>query len=385
MKIALVIYQYSDSKGGVERYVCDLARGLVQRGNEVHIFSHKRDEQINDHQLQYHFVPVSWSFYAPLRMKSFADNSAKLLKEKKFDIIQGFGRTYYQDILRFGSGCHWEYLKHTHPEMVHPLGRLLHKLNPRNQVILSLEKRSLVNPMVKKIICISQLCQKEILQYYDLPTDKIVVIYNGIDPERFSPINRDKFREATRKELDLNPQDLALLFVGSGFERKGLKYAIEAVSLVSNWVSVKLIVIGKGKVNKYRAIARKKGIEKQVIFLGTTNQIEKYYAAADIFLFPSLYDAFGTVVLEAMASGLPVVVSRFCGASEILTHMVDSFILEDPQDSSEIARRIGYLADITWRENMGKAARVTSLKYTFQHNLEKTLTVYQEVLCQKME
>ncbi|MBI4834255.1 MAG: glycosyltransferase family 4 protein [Planctomycetes bacterium] len=377
MKIALVIYHYSDSKGGVERYVSDLSKGLIKLRNEVHIFCHTIDVPVPK-EIIFHQVPISGKFYSPLKLASFAENSARLLKKEKFDVIQGFGRTYYQDILRFGSGIHWEYLKQRHPSMANPIGRFIQLINPHNRAIMHLERKSLLPGNYKKVICISNLVKREIQRYYNVPEYDITVIYNGIDPERFTPDNRTKYRDSIRKELNITEKDLMALFVGSGFERKGLRYAIEGIARVDKEIPIKLVVIGNGATGKYKFLADIKGIGDKVIFAGTKSNIEQYYAASDIFIFPSLYDAFGTAVLEAMASGLPSLVSNQSGASEVVFHGTDSFII-NPHKTDELTKYLTDLSNPARRENIGNAARQTALKYSFVNNLNSTLEVYKKI------
>jgi UDP-glucose:(heptosyl)LPS alpha-1,3-glucosyltransferase len=380
MRIALVIFNFSESRGGVERYVYDLSRCLIRDNHEVHIFCHNADISGVDEvtKLRFHIVPVSiFGFYTPFKVLAFAANAAKMLKEERFDIIQGFGRTYYQDIYRVGGGCHWEYLKHTHPSMSNPLGRLVHRYNPRNWAIMHLEKRSFAAGAYKKIICISKQVKAEIQQYYNVPDKDIAIIYNGIDTNRFHSANRVTYREDVRTKYGLKLDDVIVLYVGSGFERKGLRYAIEAISKVN--AKPKLLVVGRGTIARHTALAQKLGIADRIIFAGPQGNIEKFYAAADIFLFPTLYEPFGTVCLEAMASGLPVVTSRRAGASEIMQNGTDAFAVDDPADTTAIAQKLAYLMDPLWRENMGKAAQLTASRYSFKENYKQVLRLYEEV------
>lgn len=399
MKIALVIYNYSDSKGGVERYVADLTKHLLADGHEVHIYCHQLlDRPPVQVAPVFHIIP-SAPFYPPLKYSYFARNAARALADQKYDVVQGFGRTYSQDIYRVGSGCHWEYLKHRYPSMNNIFGWALQWLNPRNRIIMRMEKRSFGPTAYKKVICISKMVKREIQHYYQVPDEAIEVIYNGIDPERFTPENRARYRTVVREKLNLNENDIVFLFVGSGFERKGLDYAMESIALLPKNSITKLLVVGKGNISKYTAFARRLGIADRVLFAGPQKQIEQYYAAGDIFLFPSLYDPFGTVCLEAMASGMPVIASRCCGAAEIMTDSLDSFVVDDPRDAGALAQKIGFLLtpsfgqpsgspakalatvgwDRTLAENIGKLARLTASKYSFEENYRQVLQVYKEI------
>ncbi|MFC1524902.1 glycosyltransferase family 4 protein [Planctomycetota bacterium] len=382
MKIALVLYQYSDSRGGVERYVSDLSKGLLANGHEVHIFAHQVDEVpqgLSKNRLIFHPVPVFLRGYTPFRLISFAQNSSKMLTKERFDIIQGFGRTYYQDVYRFGSGCHWEYLKQTHSSMKYIYGRMLQKLNPRNKIILHLEKKAFRKGHYKKIVCISKRVKQEVQDYYNVPEDDLDVIYNGIDTERFNPRNKNKFRESIRQSLKIKTYEIVILFVGSGFLRKGLRYAIESLVFLPKELPIRLLVMGKGNIKAYQKLATKWRVNDKLIYGGTSSNIEQYYAASDIFLLPTLYEAFGTAYLEAMATGLPALVSQRAGAAEVITNMVDAFVLDDPTNASEIAQKLSLLQDETLRTNMGRAAYFTALKYPFQKNLARTLQIYANI------
>jgi len=400
MRIAFVIYNWSESKGGVERYAYDLARYLTKEGNEIHIFCANKDSTSSPN-LTFHIVPAN-GIFSYLKYLAFANNSARMLKEDKFDIIQHFGRTYYQDarpnqperqglagdrqvrqVYRVGSGCHWEYLRNRHPSMNNIFGRIIQYLNPRNQVIMRLEKKSFDKGVYKKIVCVSNRVKQEVQKYYHIPNEDIKVIYNGIDLARFNPANRGKYRAEIRTKLGLSDKETIILFVGSGFERKGLQYAIEALALVpeDKRATLKLLVVGRGHIGKYQSLAKSHNIENQVLFTGAQTQIERYYAAGDIFLFPTLYEPFGTVCLEAMASGLPVITTRIAGASEVITNAIDSFVIDAPADTKASAEKIVFLLDPVWRGNMSQAAALTASKYSFEENFRQVKEVYKEVVC----
>lgn len=381
MKIAFVIYNWSESKGGVERYAYDLARYLTKEGNEIHIFCATNDSTSSPN-LIFHIVPAG-GIFSYLKYLAFANNSARMLKADKFDVIHGFGRTYAQDVYRVGSGCHWEYLRSRHPSMNNIFVRIIQYLNPRNQVIMRLEKKSFDKGAYKKVICISNRVRQEVQKYYHITDQDIKIIYNGIDLARFNPANQGKYRSEIRAKLGLSDKEIVILFVGSGFERKGLQYAIESLALVpaDKRLNLKLLVVGSGNIGKYQSLAKKHNIGKQVLFTGAQTQIERYYAASDIFLFPTLYEPFGTVCLEAMASGLPVITTRIAGASEVIANSIDSFVIEAPSDTKTIAEKIVYLLDPVWCGNMSKAAALTATKYSFEENFRQVKEVYKEVVC----
>ncbi len=128
-----------------------------------------------------------------------------------------------------------------------------------------------------------------------------------------------------------------MLFVGSGFERKGLNYLLEALDLVMEPIT--LLIVGKGQKVK----SKKFDTKHQILFCGPQREIYKYYAAADIFVFPALYEPFGNVHLEALASGLPVITTKRTGAAEIIKDGIHGYIIESPEDSYSIAEKINFL------------------------------------------
>ena len=259
MKIALMVFQFIKEKGGVESYVFNLSKHLLDRGNEVHIFAYRFGQDQNRH-LVFHHVP-SITFWSPLKYWTFAINAPKIVKKTgiQFDIIHGFTQTLFQDIYRVGGGCHWDYMMHTYPLMRSLFGRFFICLNPRHFSLLLLERIIFKKICYKQITCNSERCKKEIMYHYNLAASDIEVIYNGVDTNVFTPENRLRYRNNTRAKYTIAPDDVLLLFVGSGFKRKGLKHAIAALSLVVNThKKMKLLIVGNGNIRKYQKLLEKR-------------------------------------------------------------------------------------------------------------------------------
>jgi len=379
MKIALVVYQFIKEKGGVESYVFNLSRQLLNHGYEIHVFAH-RFRQGQEKGLVFHYVPAI-PLWSPLKYWTFAVNAPKIVRKTgiQFDIVHGFTQTLFQDIYRVGGGCHWDYMMHTYPLMHTAFGRIVMCLNPRHSSLLLLEKIIFKQKRYRQITCISEQCKREIMYHYKLPANDIGVIYNGVDTDTFTPRTRLQYRDTIRTKYRIASDEVLLLFVGSGFKRKGLKYVIDAFPFIKDR-KIKLLVAGKGKVRKYQKLAKDNGITDKIIFAGVYKDIQEIYAAGDIFVFPSEYDAFGTACLEAMASGLPVIASKTSGVSEIINHGMDGFIINHPIAAEEIANYITPLLEKEKREQIGAAARKKSEIFSLKANVTKTLDIYQKVL-----
>ena len=413
MKFAFLIYQYSDNRvsclpqtstngrgltldsqknstgtssaGGVERYTADLAHVFVDMGHEVHLFCHKR-KGVTDERILFHHVPAI-GFWSPLKIWSFAIVSFLMLRKRRceFDIIHGFGKTFFQDVLRLGGGSHFDYMRRTYPRMGNRFFRFFIILNPRHLFNLLLEWVMFRTGGTKRKVCNSNMCKREYMERYGVSENVIDVIYNGVDSERFSPVDKKMSRERVISYTDLHKKNITgdetfVLFVGSGFRRKGLKHAIESLAFVDKKINIHLLVVGRGNFDRYREMAQNLGISNMVTYLGAVDNAKELYDACDIFLFPTEYDAFPNVCLEAMSMTLPVIVSRSCGAAEIIEDGIDGLIIDYPIDPKEISGKIERLLDCEERVRMGMAARNKALNYSVKANAEKTLDLYGEVL-----
>jgi UDP-glucose:(heptosyl)LPS alpha-1,3-glucosyltransferase len=379
VKIALVMYHFDESKGGMEAYVANLSRQLIGHGHEVHVYTGNRRTAVSG--IVFHDVPVT-SFWSPLRDVTFAANSARMLQKESYDVIHGFTRTYYQDVFRIAGGCHAEYLRQTHQWAHSTWGKALMDLNPRNRTIIALERKTFRKGNYVRLTANSQITKQEIVDEFGVPPEDITVIYNPVDAERFAPERIQPYRDATRERLGIKADEIGILFVGIGWARKGLRYLIEALaSLKSD--QLKLIVVGSGDMKTFSRMAKAAGVGDRVLFPGRTSKVEEYYAGADIFALPTLHDAFPNVVMEAMAASLPVICSRFAGTSEIATHGRDALIVRDPRDVTSVAAALQELVEPGARRLIGSAARATALQYTRDENYSRTMGVYDEVVREK--
>ncbi|MBI3755488.1 MAG: glycosyltransferase family 4 protein [Deltaproteobacteria bacterium] len=377
MDIGLIRMKYTPY-GGAEVFVSRFIDELLKKGHKCHIFATNWNRDTREAVVLHKIRTFGPSF---LRILSFAVNSYFAVRKANLDVILSFDRTFYQDIYRAGDGCHREWLIQR-GKLISPLKRFITFLNPLHLIILYLEKRLLKDKRLKFIVANSIRGKDEIKRHYKLPEDKICVIYNGIDIKAFDLIDKNNIRTVYREKLNIK-NETTLLFVGSGFERKGLKFLIEALGILkkNGYEGIKLIVVGKGNIAKYKDMSVKCGVEADVKFIGPAKDINPYYCAADIFALPSIYEPFSNACLEAMASGLPVVTSRINGASEILTHGKDGMIINDPVNPEEIAERIKPLLDERARQTAGKEARRTVENYTIGKNVDEFIKLIEKVKC----
>jgi UDP-glucose:(heptosyl)LPS alpha-1,3-glucosyltransferase len=379
MKIAVLRKKYT-FHGGAEGYSGSFIEKLAEEGHEIHIFA--LTWQINGphNNVHFHKVPAVTvnSFFRDL---TFAISSLVILKKERrnFDIIQTHDKTVYQDIYRAGDGCHIEWLKQRWQRTT-LWGKLSIVLNPYHWLILALERSIFKQHRYKRIIAISELVKNDIVRHYGVAPSDIEVIYNGIDIDKFHPANKNRYRTEIRQKHGLKNSDFVVLFMGSGFKRKGVGYLIKAVESISEPVSV--LIVGKGKKRLMSTLA--KGVRQKVIFCGAQRENYKYYAAADIFVFPTVYEPFGNVHLEALATGLPVITTKNSGAAEIIRDEIHGFVVQMPEDFQQIAEKIRFLLHNRIKlEAMGKNARKLAEEFTFERHINKILALYERVIADR--
>jgi len=346
MRLAFIKKRFS-LHGGAERYLQTLIEHLKKEGHEIHIFANRWSEEEGIIFHRVNIIPLS-SFLSTL---TFNINTRSRITTGAYDCIISLERTTFQDIYRAGEGCHAEWLRIR--STIEPFyKRLSFKVNPLHIYMLKLEKEIFNN--TRLIVANSEMVKRQIIDHYAIPEEKIRVIYNGVDLERFSPQNRDRWRRDIRKGLDISGDTAVLLFVGSGFERKGLGTFLKALTQIKD-LDFLAIIIGKGNTDRYRAMAERLGVLNRILFLGVQKEIERFYAAADLFVLPTLYDPFSNATLEAMASGIPVITTKNNGVAELIDSGQEGFVMDDMFDSGELADKITLC--LNDQEFMGRMAR----------------------------
>ena len=246
--------------------------------------------------------------------------------------------------------------------------RLLHrKLYYR--LIMALEKRVYGRSNVS-LAAVSALVAQQLDRYFQ--RKGVRVIRNGVDADLFSVSQRIARRADARREFGLGAADFALLLIGNDWKKKGLDGLLQALSLVGA-LPWRLLVVGSDARGPYEKIIRDRNIPDRVFFLTPSPDVMRFYAAADAYAGPSLEDAYGLPILEAMACGLPVIASSKAGVSEIIQDGTNGIILRDPQDVQELSTKIRSLAehrDLCIR--LGEQGALTAQKHTWISNAQAT-------------
>jgi UDP-glucose:(heptosyl)LPS alpha-1,3-glucosyltransferase len=367
MKIAVVIPKYG-LLGGAEGFVYALTERMAVRPEfEIHVFANRYRR--GKAPIVFHRIPII-AFPRFLKQISFAFFVNHQIGKSSYDLIHSHDRIFRMDLFTMHGIPHETWIKrmrNKHPSLF-------------DRSMMWVEKRGLTGPPVPTVLPVSSLVKNELQKSYPIAESHLEVIHPGVSLKRFSHKDTFGFRQEIRARHGIGKEDLVILFVGMNFEIKRLGLLIEGLSQLSpadgRKSDVKLVVIGKGKEAFYRAMVREYGVEDSVIFGGVTGEVEKYYLASDIFVMPSVYDTFGMVVLEAMAAGLPVIITPTVGARDLVDDGVEGFVLGDPPTAAELAQKIDFLSNSNNRLRMGQCARERALKHSWDRVADRVAELY---------
>lgn len=351
MKLALIRRQFS-ATGGAELYLQRLLQALVKSGHEPHLFAESWEGQLSGVQL--HAVPTSGD--RAQRPVHFADAVAAELAKHSFDVVFSLERTHQQDVYRAGDGVHRVWLQRRR-RFASWWRKLFLSTGAFHRNMMKLEARTFDPANTRHIIVNSDMVRREVLEHFHFPAARIHLVRNGIELNRYNHGQRN----STRERFGIKPDDTLLLFVGSGWERKGLRFVLRAFHRLKA-PRVKLLVVGKGQPPF--------AVPEGTIFAGPMSDVENAYAAADLLVFLPIYEPSSNVVAEALASDLPVITSSLNGASEIITPGKNGTIIPDPRDTDAVAEAIRF-----WILQRGLAEMPPKEQLSLERNVEETLAV----------
>lgn len=308
---------------------------------------------------------------------SFARAVCAEVKSHRFDLVQSHERISCCDVYRAGDGVHRQWLINR-KRAAGFWGRLALSLNPYHWYTLAAERRLFGSPRLRAVICNSDMVRQELRRHFALADSKLHLIYSGVDLEAFHPRLRATWRTRKRDALGITDAAMVYLFVGSGFRRKGLPQLLRALGGTRD---AHLVVVGADKeLARLRREAAAARLAGRVHFAGGQDDVKPWYAMADCFVLPTLYDPFPNAALEAMACGLPLITSVQCGAAELVESGVEGYICRDPLDVVELARCLKLAAAPGQASRMGAAARRKVEPYSLDGMARQLTRLYANLL-----
>ena len=373
IRLAIVRQKYRPD-GGAERFISRALEALDDDSLELNIITRSWQGEPKPDWHLHICNPKKWGRIS--RERGFAVAARECWQREKFDIVQSHERIAGCDIFRAGDGVHRVWLEQR-ARVVSPAQRLLTSLSPYHRYVMAAEEKMFRSPALKKIICNSLMVKNDIMRCFQVPEEKFAVIYNAIDAQRFRPATLEE-RQQSRTALNLPADAKVFIYVGSGFERKGLKASITALAATD----AHLLVVGQDKQqSRYVNLARQLGCENRVHFVGVQHNVTPYYHAADALMLPTLYDPFPNVILEAMACGLPVITSFTCGGAEFIVDGEQGYVC-DALNVTALTAAANAITVRTLDSRMGDAARERVLPCSPQRLAGQLHALYQQVLQQ---
>jgi UDP-glucose:(heptosyl)LPS alpha-1,3-glucosyltransferase len=356
--------------GGLERYTVKLSNLLLAADHEVHVFGHTFE---GPSSISFHPVPMLKPG-SPVKNISFAHFCKKRIRQSEFSVVHSMERLFKQDIYRVSDGINPHLIRQRYRQ---PLVRLYKSFTPRRLALSFLERKIFQENGCRAIMTNSTLLKSHIRHYYNVPSSKITVIYNGVDTVRFNQKVRIHHRRTMRDQLSYSDKDIVLLFISNNFKLKGLSSILQAMHTLDH-PRFKLLIVGDDHPKPFYKLINRLGLVDRIQFAGPQRHTEKFYACADIFVLPTKYDAFANVCLEAMACGLPVVTTKSNGAADIMEHGKTGLILHQCTPDC-LADQLSVLEASTNRTEMGKFASQIAKQYTWENHLKNVLNLYRTV------
>jgi UDP-glucose:(heptosyl)LPS alpha-1,3-glucosyltransferase len=385
MNIAFCYESVLPSRGGCETYIAGLARRLAADGHEVHLYARRWDASALPSALRFHHVPIPW---CPrfLRPWFFAASCHRALRGAGHEVTIGFDKLWGLDVLYPQGGLYvatagHNLLKYRMP-WVREVVRLLKTFDPAHRSFLAMERRQYRDSRTL-VVAISEMVRRHFQQYFGVAPEALRLVRVATDPGRFDESDRPRRRIEWHETWGIGPDETVALFAGMNYRLKGLEPLLHAVRRLPERTPLRLLIAGHRHTAEFERLARRLGVAERVRFIGYCSDMRNCYFAADFLVHPTFYDPCSNVVLEAMACGLPVITTRYNGASELLHPPREGYVLDDPHDHAHLAWTLTQMLDPARRAACGQAARKTASQWTFEQHYQQMLTVFAEAAARK--
>ncbi|MDP1606529.1 MAG: glycosyltransferase family 4 protein [Rhodocyclaceae bacterium] len=374
MKLALIRQKYTPF-GGAERFVERALTALAEQGAEVTLLCR---EWTGGEKSGFPVEIVNPPFYRlggrKARDASFAQAIQSIIAVGRFDLVQSHERIPGCHIYRAGDGVHATWLD-LRARRQNAAQRFATRHHPWHRFMLEQEAAMFRHPDLRAVICNSRMVKDDIATRFGVPAEKLHLIRNGVDIETFHPRLREIHRAALRAKVGAGETAPVILFVGSGYARKGVATLLAALARM-NTHDAELWIVGRDKQQgRYERQAKTLGVASRVRFLGAQTDVRPFYGAADLFCLPTLYDPFPNAALEALACGLPLVTTTSCGAAEIVTPGVNGYVAA-ALDTAALAQHLDALCMPGVAATMIPAARAAANALNMDIMARQLLALY---------
>ena len=372
-KIAVVIPKYGLA-GGAEQFASELTGKLRDKTKDAfHVLANRWAP--GSGVVRFEKIPIV-SFPKWLTTISFAWFAQRQIRRGHFDLVHSHERIFAADLFTLHGVPHRYWVDQVRRK----------KMSLHDRATAWVEKKLVLESGCRKFVAVSHLTRDIFLQEYLIDPEKVAVIHPGVELSDYRREDKDDVRRAVRSSLGISENELVMVFASMNFEIKGLDDIIASLGRLQKQIPrFKLVVAGKGNTKKYRKIASEAGVAENIVFTGVLSRekLTDLYLAGDLYVMLSKFDTFGMVVLEAMAAGLPVMVSSHVGAKDLVIQNENGFVVDDPSDHDRVAFILKAMLDENNRRRMSAAALTTAAENSWDAATEKYRALYAEILAAK--
>ena len=346
-------------RGGVERVMLECVNFLASRGHETHAFASLWDRKALHPEVLRHEINTEVSVGA-WRLQAYLKCSKKLIArmDPPVDITASFGVAAPPNSVVWMQSVHAAWIEICQAKRC-LWGRFKQRLNPFHPIILKMEKSLMKQRAYRRILALAPQVMEDLLRIYEVPEEDITILPNGYSRREFNAWRRLENRGRMREQLGYKEADRIVIFVANELERKGFFPLLRAIASLRE-PDLKLLAVGRLDPAACARELQRLKMTDRVRFVGPTSEVADYYAAADLFALPTQYEAWGLVIVEALASGLPVLTSRLAGAASVVQEGKTGLLLDEPRDEREIAAKLSILLEGEYADETVIASSVES-------------------------
>jgi len=363
--------------GGAEGFAAELTERIAGEAEfDVHVFANRWIASSG--RVIFHKVPII-KFPRSLSPPSFAFFAGRLITAAgPFDIVHTHDRIFNADVYTMHGIPHRWWIREVRKK----------RLSLFDRSLAAVEDHLVLRGGCSRFLAVSGLVRKIFLEEYPEDPSLVHVIHPGVDRGAYEKMNRDTCRQTIRGQYGVGLDEPLILFVSMNFDVKGLDYLLGGLSRLRQKTpeaAFRLLVVGHGDDMQYRRLASDLGIADRVIFTGVVDRkgLPSFYLAADFYAMLSRFDTFGMVVLEAMAAGLPVLISGRVGAKDLVTEGKNGFVIANPETGEVIAAAVERMLSREFREKMRTAALKTAADNSWDAAAGRVANIYREILMEK--
>lgn len=327
MQLAFILYKYFPF-GGLQRDFMRIALECQRRGHQIRVYTLRWEGEVPE-GFELHVVPIK-AWFNHTRNERFNAWVLEDLKQRPVDRVVGFNKMPGLDLYYAADACFEDKAQTLRTPLYRFWGRYKH--------FAEYERAVFAPESQCQILMISEIQQPLFIKHYHTPAERFHLLPPGIAQDRRAPANAAKIRAEFRREFTLSDEDLLLVQIGSGFKTKGLDRSLQALAALPKDLRqrTRLIAIGQDDPRAFLLQIKTLGLEQQVQILKGRSDIPRFLLGADLLIHPAYNENTGTVLLEALVAGLPVLVTDVCGYARYIQEAGCGLVLPSPFEQPQL-------------------------------------------------